>query len=84
MTVDLPSEVAAGFAAIAAAEGRSPEEYLRELVEREVRSRSPETRAERFARLKADIVASGIPLLNDEELLAEIRDRRGSRVDESE
>jgi hypothetical protein len=81
MTVELPAKIAAGLASLAAAEGRSPEEYLHELVEREVNRRQPrESRAELFARLKADIVASGVPLLDDDELRAEIRERRGSHT----
>jgi hypothetical protein len=35
------------------------------------------TTAERYARLKQEIVAAGIPLLNDEELREEIRSRKG-------
>ena len=79
MTVDLPANIAAGLAAIAAAEGRSPEEYLRELVEREVQRRQPrvESRGELFARLKAEAVAAGVPMLDDDELRAEIRAYRG-------
>jgi hypothetical protein len=85
MTVDLPEKTAAGLASLAAAEGRSPEEYLQELVEREVNRKQPrESRAELFARLKADVVASGIPLLDDDELLAEIRERRGTRANEQD
>jgi hypothetical protein len=80
MTVELPGEIAADFAALAAAEGRSPEECLRVLVEREVRRKRPrESSAQLFARLRADIVASGVPLLNDDELREEIRERRGER-----
>jgi hypothetical protein len=79
MTVGLPGKPAEEFARPAAADGRSPEEYLRELVECEVKTgQRPETRAERFARLRADIVAAGIPLLDPEELHREIRERRGS------
>ena len=35
------------------------------------------TAAERYARLKQEIVAAGVPLLNDEELREEIRSRKG-------
>jgi hypothetical protein len=78
MTVELPGEIAAGLAAIAAAEGRSPEEYLRELVEREVQRKRPlESRAALFRRLKAEAVAAGVPQLDDDELQAEIREYRG-------
>ncbi len=35
------------------------------------------TAAERYAQLKQEIVASGVPVLNDEELRAEIRERKG-------
>ena len=38
-----------------------------------------ETAKERYAWLKREIVASGIPLLADDELRAEIRDRKGAR-----
>ena len=38
-------------------------------------------RSERFASLRARILASGVPLLNDEELRAEIRERRGMLAD---
>jgi hypothetical protein len=41
ITFDLPPDLAAAFAAIAAAEGRTPEEYLRDLVEREIQRRQP-------------------------------------------
>jgi len=34
--------------------------------------------AERYARLKEEIIASGAPLLNDDELRAEIRERKGA------
>jgi hypothetical protein len=80
MTVDLPAKLAEDFAALAAKDGRSPEEYLRDLVEREVaRKVLPETRAERFARLRADVIASGVPLLDDEQLQQEVRERKGRR-----
>lgn len=36
--------------------------------------------ARRYARLREEIVAAGIPLLDDEELRAEIRDRKGVRT----
>jgi hypothetical protein len=36
-----------------------------------------QTAAERYAQLRDDIVASGVRLLNDNELREEIRDRRG-------
>ncbi|OFW39796.1 MAG: hypothetical protein A3J28_09090 [Acidobacteria bacterium RIFCSPLOWO2_12_FULL_60_22] len=35
------------------------------------------TAAERYAQLKQEIVAAGVPLLNDEELREEIRSRKG-------
>ena len=38
------------------------------------------TTAERYARLKQEIVAAGIPLLNDAELREEIRSREGVKV----
>lgn len=40
--------------------------------------------AEQYARLKEEIVAAGIPLLSDEELRAEIRERRGVRSESLE
>jgi hypothetical protein len=77
MTVDLPGKLAEDFAALAAARGRSPEEYLRELVEREVQSnRTGESMAELIARSRAEIAAAGIPMLNDEVLEAEFREMR--------
>lgn len=39
------------------------------------------TAAERYAHLKQEIVASGVPLLNDEELRAEIRERKGVKAE---
>ena len=39
------------------------------------------TAAERYARLKQEIVAAGVPLLNDEELREEIRSRKGIRAE---
>lgn len=36
-----------------------------------------ETTAERYERRRKEIVASGIPLLGDDEIRAEIKDRRG-------
>ena len=38
-----------------------------------------ETTLERYKRLRGDIVAAGIPLLSDEELREEIRERKGVR-----
>ena len=37
--------------------------------------------AEHYARLKQEIVASGVPLLNDEELRREIRERKGIKTE---
>ncbi len=37
----------------------------------------PLAAAERFAQLRREIVAAGIPLLNDDELREEIRERKG-------
>jgi len=41
MTITIPPELEADFATLAQTEGVSPEEYLRQLVEREVRSKLP-------------------------------------------
>jgi hypothetical protein len=90
MTVEVPAELAADVAALAVAEGCTPEEYLRRLLEREIRgsavtqktelpSVQGNRRADRYAELRRQIVASGIPLLNDEELRDEIRTRIGLR-----
>jgi len=38
--------------------------------------------AELYARLKEEIVASGVPLLNDDELRAEIRERKGVKSEQ--
>ena len=40
---------------------------------------APEQRGEIFRRLRREIEESGIPLLNDEELRAEIAERKGRR-----
>jgi hypothetical protein len=39
------------------------------------------TTGERYARLKQEIVAAGIPLLTDEELREEIRSRKGVKLE---
>lgn len=39
------------------------------------------TAAERYAQLKQDIVASGVPLLDDEDLRAEICERKGVKAE---
>ena len=39
----------------------------------------PEVAAERYSQLKSAIVASGVPLLDDDELREELRSRRGDR-----
>ena len=41
MTVDIPPELEADIAALARAEGLSPQDYLRQVVEREVKTRRP-------------------------------------------
>ena len=53
----------------------SPEEFaeLREWL------LSSENAGERYRRLRNEIAASGVPLLNDEELRKEIASRRGDR-----
>lgn len=40
---------------------------------------SSESTAERYQALRGEIVSAGIPLLNDDELREEIRDRKGVR-----
>ena len=61
--------------------GRQPNANA--LVETALKSyldrRDPGDRSERFPALRRRIEESGIPLLNDEELRAEICDRRGAR-----
>jgi len=41
--------------------------------------RNTETAGERYRRLRSEIVASGLPLLGDEELRKEIESRKGDR-----
>ena len=41
MTTEIPAELEYDFAALARAEGVSPEDYLRQLLVREVRNRRP-------------------------------------------
>ncbi len=53
----------------------SPEEF----AELRVWLLTSETAEERYRRLRGEIVASGSPQLNDEELREEIRSRKGDR-----
>ncbi|MEK7877464.1 MAG: hypothetical protein AAB325_14895, partial [Pseudomonadota bacterium] len=41
-----------------------------------------ETLAERYAQLKRELVASGVPLLSDDEIRAEIQERKGVKADQ--
>jgi hypothetical protein len=43
---------------------------------------APAGAAERYARLKEEIVASGVPLLSDDELREEIRQRKGVKSEQ--
>jgi hypothetical protein len=73
---DLPENVVAAYEAAARSRGIPLSDILREyLIEHAPPSVTPRT--ERFASLRARIVSSGVPLLNDDELRAEIRERRG-------
>lgn len=81
---DVPASVVASYEAAARARGISIDDFLREhLIEHAPQVTSQRvgakgtTAAERFALLRDKIVASKIPLLSDEELRAEIRERRG-------
>jgi hypothetical protein len=77
---DLPENIVADYEAVARLRGIPLVDLLREyLIEHAPPVVTP--RAERFASLRERIVASGVPLLNDDELRAEIRERRGMLAD---
>ena len=48
-------------------------------VERPRQAPPKRSRAERYAQLRKEMVESGIPLLDDEDLRKEIRERKGER-----
>ena len=68
---DLPNSVVASYEQAARSRGISLDAFLREyLIAHAPAVGSP--RAERFSELRERIVASGVPLLNDDELRAEL------------
>ena len=79
---DLPESVVANYEETARNRGISLDDFLRELlIEHATPSaslRAESKAAGRFGRLREKIVASGIPLLGDDALRAEIRERRGA------
>ena len=81
---DVPANVVASYEEAARVRGVSIDYFPREhLIEHAPPVSSPRvdakaaTVADRLRRLREKIVASGIPLLNDDELRVEIRERRG-------
>ena len=81
---DVPASVVASYEEAARVRGVSIDVLLREyLIEHAPPVSSPRvgakaaTVADRLRRLRERIVASGIPLLNDDEFRTEIRERRG-------
>lgn len=59
--------------------GSQPLQNVTLVLPTESSSMPTETTAAKFRKLKDEIVASGIPLLSDEDLREEIRDRKGAR-----
>jgi hypothetical protein len=94
ITVPLEPKEEARLIAAARAKGVSPVTLVREAIDQFLagapnRMEEPDLdlhpgSAERYARLKEEMVASGVPLLNDDELRAEIRERKGVKADQEQ
>jgi hypothetical protein len=70
---------ALGTASAADAMTPTPLTDIRFILPASIAVAASETAAERYRRLRSEIVAAGIPLLGDEELREEIESRRGDR-----
>ena len=91
MTVTVPFTLEEETKLIALAEGQgvSPDIFVKDVVKEALDRRplpvstQPSTTPRRFA-LRQEIIAAGIPLLTDDQLRDEIRERKGHRGAEPE
>ena len=61
---------------------RAPEPRPRKLSEiAAALAENPTSEADEYSRIRGEIVASGLPMLSDDEVRAEIQERRGIRDD---